>query len=41
MKVPGLAARAPNQNEPPFLIAQLIVLLLFVVLTIVAARRFV
>ena len=41
MKVPGLAALAPHRNEPPFLIAQLIVLLLFVVLTIVAARRFV
>ena len=41
MKVPGLAALAPHQNEPPFLVAQLIVLLLFVVLTIVAARRFV
>jgi hypothetical protein len=41
MKVPALAAVAPHRNEPPFLIAQLIVLLLFVVLTIVAARRFV
>ena len=41
MKVPALAALAPHRNEPPFLIAQLIVLLLFVVLTIVAARRFV
>ena len=41
MKVPPLAALAPHRNEPPFLVAQLIVLLLFVVLTIVAARRFV
>jgi hypothetical protein len=41
MKVPRLAALAPHQNEPPFLAAQLIVLLLFVVLTIVATRRFV
>lgn len=41
MKVPRLAALAPHQNEPPFLVAQLIVLLLFVVLTTVAARRFV
>jgi hypothetical protein len=40
MKVPALNALAPNQTEPPFLIAQLVVFLLFVVLTIAAARRF-
>ena len=40
MKVPALNALAPQQTEPPFLIAQLVVLLLFVVLTVAAARRF-
>jgi hypothetical protein len=41
MKIPRLAALAPHQNEPPFLIAQLVVLLLFVALTIASVRRFV
>lgn len=40
MKVPALHALAPTQKEPPFAIAQLIVLVLFVVLTVVAARKF-
>jgi hypothetical protein len=40
MKVPALNALAPHQTEPPFLIAQLVVFLLFVVLTVAAARRF-
>jgi len=31
---------APRQNEPPFVVAQLAVLVLFVVLTVVAAKRF-
>ncbi len=39
-KVPGLKAIAPTQSEPPFLIAQLIVLALFVTLTILAVIRF-
>jgi len=39
-KVPGLKALAPTQKEPPFLVAQLIVLLIFVALTILATRRF-
>ena len=39
-KIPALAALAPNQTEPPFVVAQLAVLLLFAVLTIAAARRF-
>jgi len=39
-KVPGLKALAPTQSEPPFLIAQLIVLALFIALTILAAIRF-
>ena len=39
-KVPALRALAPTQKEPPFLVAQLTVLLLFVVLTILAAKKF-
>jgi hypothetical protein len=40
LKVPPLKAMAPTQKEPPFLVAQLFVLVIFVGLTIVAARRF-
>ena len=40
MKVPALKALAPTQQEPPFLIAQLVVLLLFIGLTIGAVKRF-
>jgi hypothetical protein len=40
LKVPALKAMAPTQKEPPFLVAQLLVLVVFVGLTIVAARRF-
>jgi hypothetical protein len=40
MKVPALKALAPTQKEPPFLMAQLAVLALFVGLTIGAAKRF-
>lgn len=39
-KVPALKALAPTQKEPPFQIAQLIVLVLFIGLTILAAKRF-
>ena len=39
-KVPALKALAPTQSEPPFGITQLSVLLVFVALTIAAARRF-
>jgi hypothetical protein len=39
-KVPALKAMAPNQKEPPFLVAQLVVLVVFVGLTIRAAKRF-
>jgi len=39
-KIPALKAMAPKQSEPPFLIAQLAVLLLFVVLGILATIRF-
>ena len=39
-KVPQLRAIAPTQKEPPFAIAQIFVLVLFVVLTILAVKRF-
>jgi hypothetical protein len=40
LKVPALKAMAPTQSAPPFLVTHLIVMALFVVFTIVAARRF-
>ncbi len=40
LKVPALKALAPTQKEPPFLVAQLVVLALFVGLTILAAKKF-
>jgi hypothetical protein len=39
-KVPALKALAPTQAEPPFAVAQLGALVIFVVMTIVAAIRF-
>jgi hypothetical protein len=39
-KVPLLRALAPTQKEPPFGIAQLLVLMLFVVATVYAVKRF-
>ena len=39
-KVPSLRAIAPTQKEPPFAIAQLFVLVLFVVATVFAVKRF-
>jgi hypothetical protein len=40
LKVPSLHALAPTQKEPPFAVAQLAVLVLFIVLTIFAVRKF-
>jgi hypothetical protein len=40
LKFPALHAMAPNGNEPPFLVAQTIVLLIFVVLGVFANKRF-
>jgi hypothetical protein len=40
MKVPALHAMAPNGSEPPFLISQVVVLVLFIALTIAAAIKF-
>ncbi len=39
-KVPALNAMAPTQTEKPFVIAQLVNLGIFIVLAILAARRF-
>jgi hypothetical protein len=39
-KVPGFKEIAPTQSEPPFLIVQICVLVLFVVLAITATRKF-
>jgi uncharacterized membrane protein SirB2 len=40
LKVPALKALAPTQKEPPFLIAQLIVMALFIVLGTFAVKKF-
>ncbi len=39
LKVSALHALAPQQTEAPFVVAQLLVLVVFIVLTVVAARR--
>ena len=39
-KISSLKALAPTQKEPPFVAAQVTVLLLFVVLTTFAVKRF-
>ena len=39
-KIPALKASAPTQSEPPFAITQVVVLVAFVVLGLLAARRF-
>ena len=40
MKIPAVKALAPTQAEPPFLIAQIALLIIFVVLGFLAVRRF-
>ena len=40
LKVPALHAMAPKGNEPPFLIAQVVVMVLFIVLGILAVKKF-
>lgn len=39
-KVPALKSLAPTQSEPPFKVAQLVVLVCFVAFTVQAVRRF-
>jgi hypothetical protein len=40
LKLPPLHALAPTQSEPPFVVAQLVVLVIFVALGVLAAIRF-
>ena len=40
LKVPMLKALAPTQSEPPFVIAQSVVLLIFIALAVAALRSF-
>jgi hypothetical protein len=40
MKVPALKALAPTQSEPPFLGTQVVVMLIFVLTGVLAAKRF-
>jgi hypothetical protein len=40
LKVPALRAFAPTQKEPPFLVAQLIVMALFIVLATFGVKKF-
>jgi len=40
LKVPALKALAPTQTEPPFLVAQLVVLAVFIALSVLAVKRF-
>jgi hypothetical protein len=40
MKIPALHALTPTGSEPPFLGTELVVMAVFVVLTIIAAKRF-
>ena len=39
-QVPALHALAPTQKEPPFAVAQLVLLVLFIALTITAVKKF-
>jgi hypothetical protein len=39
-KIPTLKALAPTQSEPPFLIAQIAVMAIFIVLGVLAAKKF-
>jgi uncharacterized membrane protein SirB2 len=39
-KVSFLEPLAPTQSEPPFLVAQIVVLVIFIVLGIIAVRKF-
>lgn len=40
LKVPSLHALAPTGSEPPFLVSQVVVLVAFVILTVVAMLKF-
>jgi hypothetical protein len=40
MKIPALKVLAPTQSEPPFLGTQVVVMLIFIVLGVLAPKRF-
>lgn len=40
MKVPALKAMAPTQSEPPFLVSQTLALIIFIVLGVLAVKKF-
>ena len=40
MKIPAVHALAPTQKEPPFLVVQLLVMAIFVVLGVLAVKKF-
>jgi hypothetical protein len=40
MKIPALRALAPTGSEPPFLVSQVVVMLIFIVLAVSATKRF-
>ena len=40
MKIPALKVLAPTQSEPPFLGTQIVVMLIFIVLGVLATKRF-
>jgi hypothetical protein len=40
MKVPALHPLAPTGSEPPFLVAQTVVMIVFITLAVLAAKNF-
>lgn len=40
MKVPALHPLAPTGSEPPFLMAQTVVMIIFIMLAVLAAKNF-
>jgi uncharacterized membrane protein SirB2 len=40
LKIPAIYAMAPTQKEPPFLVAELVAMAIFVVIGIFAVKKF-
>jgi len=40
VKIPALKVLAPTQSEPPFLATQIVTMLIFIVLEVLATKRF-
>ena len=40
MKIPAVKSLAPTQSEPPFIVAQVVVMVIFIVVGYLAAKRF-